>query len=186
MQLRNTTDSYGSIARFLHWTIVVLIIAQYFIAESADELPDGLEKLSVISWHKSFGMLVLILALVRIGWRIANRGAPAPVPMPRLQQVAAAAGHGVLYLLVFAQPLSGWAMSSAANYPVTLFGWFQFPALVGANHDLHEILEEVHEATFYALVIVATLHAAAAVYHHFWMKDEALRRMLPFAARRDS
>jgi cytochrome b561 len=184
MQWRNTADSYGSPAKFLHWTIVVLIIAQYFIAESADELPDGVEKLSLISWHKSFGMVVLLLALVRIGWRLVNRGAPAPVPMPRGQQIAAAAGHGLLYVLILAQPLTGWAMSSAASYPVTLFGWFQFPALVGANHDLHEILEEAHEVTFYILVVVALVHAAAAAYHHFWMKDDALRRMLPFVARR--
>ena len=186
MQWRNTADSYGSLAKFLHWTIVVLIIAQYFIAESADELPDGVEKLSLISWHKSFGMVVLILALARIAWRLANRGTPAPVPMPKRQQIAAATGHGLLYLLILAQPLTGWAMSSAANYPVTLFGWFQFPALVGASHDLHEILEEVHEVNFYALVIVAVLHAAAALYHHFWMKDDALRRMLPFTTRRGS
>jgi cytochrome b561 len=71
-------------------------------------------------------------------------------------------------------------MSSAANYPVTFFGLFQFPALVGANHDLHETLEEVHEALFSALVIVAVLHALAAVFHHVWMKDDTLRRMLPF------
>jgi cytochrome b561 len=184
MQWRNTADSYGSIAKLLHWSIVLLIIAQFFIAESADELPDGLEKLKVLSWHKSFGMLVLILALVRIGWRLANRGAPAPVPMPRRQRVAAAAGHGLLYLLVLAQPITGWAMTSAANYPVTLFGWVQFPALVGANHDLHEALADVHEGLFVALAVVAALHAAAAVYHHVWMKDDALRRMLPFGGRR--
>jgi len=184
MQWRNTANSYGAIAKFLHWTIVVLIIAQFFIAESADELPDGIEKLKVLSGHKSIGMLVLILALVRIGWRLANRGTPAQVAMPRRQQIAAAAGHGLLYLLVLAQPITGWAMSSAANYPVMLFGWVQFPALVGANHDLHEILEGVHEATFYTLAVVALLHAAAAIYHHVWMKDDSLRRMLPFGGRR--
>jgi cytochrome b561 len=180
MQWRNTASTYGTIAKFLHWAIVILIIAQYFIAEAADELPDGIEKLSLITRHKSLGMLVLILALVRIGWRLANRGAPAPVAMPRRQQIAAAAGHGLLYLLVLAQPITGWAMSSAANYPVTLFGWFQFPALVGANHDLHELLEEVHEGVFVALAVVAALHAAAALYHHFVMKDDSLRRMSPF------
>jgi cytochrome b561 len=184
MQWRNTADSYGSIAKILHWTIVVLIIVQYFIAEAADELPDGLEKLSLISRHKSFGMLVLILAVMRIGWRLANRGSPAPVPMPRRQQVAAAAGHGLLYLLVLAQPITGWAMSSAANYPVTLFGWIQFPALVGASPDLHEVLEDLHKSLFWVLAAVAMLHAAAAVYHHLWMKDNALRRMLPFGGRR--
>jgi cytochrome b561 len=83
--------------------------------------------------------------------------------------------------LILAQPISGWVMSSAANYPVTLFGWFQFPALVGENHDLHESLEDVHEFLFYAMLVVALAHVAAALYHHFVLKDGVLRRMLPFA-----
>ena len=91
MQWRNTADSYGSLAKFLHWTIVILIIAQYFIAESADELPDGIEKLSLLSRHKSIGMLVLILALLRIagGSPIAGHRLPCPCrsgsgsPQPR-------------------------------------------------------------------------------------------------------
>lgn len=186
MAWRNTVDSYGSIAKILHWTIVILIIAQFFIAESADELPAGLEKLAVLSWHKSFGMLVLILALLRIAWRLANRGAPEPVSMPGWQRRAASVSHGLLYLLVLAQPISGWAMSSAANYPVTLFGWIQFPALVGADKALHEVLEQVHKSTFWVLAAVAGLHAVAAVYHHLWMKDDTLRRMLPFGGRRNS
>lgn len=183
MPFRNTASSYGSFARLLHWSIVVLIIAQYLLAEWADELPDGIEKLKVLSNHKAFGMLVLMLALVRIAWRLVNKGRPVPVAMPPWQRKAAAAGHGLLYLLVLAQPVSGWAMSSAANSPVTFFGWFQFPALLGANHDLHETLEDLHEALFYVLVTVAAVHAAAALYHHFVQKDDTLRRMLPF--RRD-
>jgi cytochrome b561 len=183
MQWRNTTETYGALGKFLHWTIVILIIAQFFIAEAADELPDGIEKLSLLTRHKSLGMLVLILAVVRIGWKLANRGTPAPVPMPDWQRKAAAASHGLLYLLVLAQPLSGWAMSSAANFPVTLFGWFQFPGLVAPDKALQENLKELHEALFTVLAIVALLHAAAAVYHHFWMKDDTLRRMLPFGRR---
>lgn len=186
MQWRNTAGTYGVVAKFLHWTIVVLIIAQFILAEWADELPDGIDKLAILSRHKSIGMLVFLLAIVRIGWKLANRGAPAPVPMPRRQQVAAAAGHGLLYLLLLAQPLTGWAMSSAANYPVTLFGWVQFPPLVAPNHDLHEALADVHEGTFVALATVAVLHALAALYHHFFMKDDSLRRMLPFGGRRAS
>jgi cytochrome b561 len=72
-------------------------------------------------------------------------------------------------------------MSSAANYPVTLFGWFQFPALVSENHDLHESLEEVHEVLFILMVAVAVVHIVAALYHHFVLKDSVLRRMLPFS-----
>jgi len=180
MQWRNTSNSYGAVAKFLHWSIVILIIAQYVIAEAAEELPDGLDKFAMITRHKSLGMLVLGLALLRILWKVASKGQPAPVPMARPQQVAAAAGHGLLYLLLLAQPISGWMMSSAANYPVTFFGLFQFPALVAASHDLHETLEEVHEALFSALAVIAVLHALAAVYHHVWLKDDSLRRMLPF------
>jgi cytochrome b561 len=180
MPLRNTTEAYGSLAKFLHWSIVLLILPQYFLAEAADELPNGLEKLQLITWHKSFGMVVLLLVLARIGWKVMNRGTPRPLGEP-WQRKAAAAGHGLLYLLILAQPISGWLMSSAANYPVTLFGWFQFPALIGENHDLHETLEEVHEVLFNALLVVTVVHVAAALYHHFMLKDGVLRRMLPFS-----
>jgi cytochrome b561 len=180
MQWRNTSNNYGAVAKFLHWSIVLLIIAQYVIAESAEELPDGIEKLSMITRHKSIGMLVLGLALLRIVWKVSSGGRPAPVPMARPQRIAAAAGHGLLYLLLLAQPISGWMMSSAANYPVTFFGLFQFPALVAASAGLHETLEEVHEVLFQALAVIAVLHALAAVYHHVRMKDDTLRRMLPF------
>jgi cytochrome b561 len=159
---------------------VLLIVPQYFLVEAAEELPDGLEKLQLFTWHKSLGMLVLLLALARIAWKAMNKGLPGPIGNA-WQRKAAAAGHGLLYLLILAQPLTGWIMSSSANYPVTLFNWFQFPAIVGANHDLHELMEEVHELLFNALLVVAAIHIAAALYHHFLLKDSVLRRMLPFS-----
>ena len=180
MPLRNTADSYGSLAKFLHWAIVLLIVPQYFLVEAAEELPNGVEKLQLFTWHKSLGMMVLLLALVRIGWKLANRGLPGPVGAP-WQRKAAAASHGLLYLLILAQPLSGWLMSSTANYPVTLFGWFQFPALIGENHELHESLEEVHELLFTLMLVVTAVHIAAALYHHFILRDSVLRRMLPYS-----
>lgn len=183
MPLRNTAENYGSLAKLLHWSILLLIIVQYFLAESADELPDGPGKLQLIGQHKSLGIVLLLLAVARIAWKLANRGLPAPVG-EGLVKKAAAAGHGLLYLLILVQPLSGWAMSSAAGYPVSVFGAFKMPALVGANPELHEFLEDTHEALFYALVAVAVLHAAAALYHHFVLKDGVLRRMSPFGGRR--
>jgi cytochrome b561 len=182
MPLRNTAQNYGSLAKFLHWTIVILIIVQFFLAESADELPDGIEKLQLLSRHKSIGMLVLLLAVVRILWKLASRGQPVPAGTGALKK-AAAAGHGLLYLLILLQPVTGWAVSSAANSPVTFFGWFQFPALIAQNHNLRESLADVHEVLFYVIVAVATLHIAAALYHHFILKDDVLRRMLPFGKR---
>jgi cytochrome b561 len=180
MPLRNTAATYGSLAKFLHWAIVLLILPQYFLVEAAEELPNGLEKLQLMTWHKSLGMLVLILALVRIAWKVMNKGLPDPIGVA-WQRKAAAAGHGLLYLLILAQPLTGWIMSSSANYPVTLFNGFQFPAIVGENHDLHELMEEVHEVLFFAMLTVAAVHVAAALYHHVVLKDGVLRRMLPFA-----
>lgn len=179
MPIGNTTNSYGSLAKLLHWSVVLLIIVQYLLAEKAEELPDGIEKLQTYTTHKSIGILVLLLALARIGWKLMNKGQPAPVGT-KAQRAVAGATHGLLYLLILALPLSGWAMSSAANYPVGFFGLFQLPALVGENHELHETLEGVHEFLFNAVFLVATLHVLAALYHHFIVKDGVLRRMLPF------
>jgi cytochrome b561 len=186
MQWRNSSAGYGAVAKFLHWSIVILVIAQYVIIEAADELPDGPEKLAGIANHKSVGMLILGLALVRIAWKLLNGGQPGPAPMPRAQRIAAAAGHGLLYVLILAQPLTGWIMSSAGGHPTGFFGLFEFPMLAAENHDAHEFYEEVHETAFLALVTVAALHALAALYHHFVRKDATLRRMLPFVRPRGS
>jgi cytochrome b561 len=180
MQWRNSTQGYGAVAKFLHWSIVILIVAQYLIIESAKEMADGPAKFEAIGLHKSLGMLVLGLAMLRIFWRLASGGKPAPVAMPNAQRIAAAAGHGLLYLLILAQPLTGWLMSSYGGRATNFFGLFEFPALAGEDHEAHEFFEEVHEAVFFVLVAVAVLHALAALYHHFVMKDQTLRRMLPF------
>jgi cytochrome b561 len=179
MPWRNTAEAYGSFAKFLHWAIVLLIIPQYFLVESAENFAGTARELQIMTWHKSLGMLVLMLALVRIAWRLVNR--PHPSPLDAVwQRKAAAAGHGLLYLLILLQPLTGWIVASSGDAPVTLFSWFQFPAIVGVNHDLHEAFEEVHEILFSALLVVAAVHVAAALYHHYFLKDKVLRRMLPF------
>ena len=185
MSLRNTPTSYGSVAKLLHWSIVVLIITQVVLGISADDLPNGLRKLQLLAWHKSFGMLILILAVVRLAWRFGNPVPAPPADMPRWQQFAAVGTHRLLYLLILLQPISGWLVVSTAGRPASFFGWFAFPALAAENHDLHETLEGVHEALFNALVVVAVVHVAAALYHHVLLKDDTLRRMLPFTGRRN-
>lgn len=181
MPLRNTAEAYGSVAKFLHWSIVLLILPQYFLFEGAEELPEGSQQAAqLLDLHKSIGMLVLMLAVVRIAWKIVNRSQPAPLGDVAWQRKAAAAGHGLLYLLILAQPLTGWIMASAGDSPVSLFGWVSFPALVGPGKDLHETMEEVHEVLFWLMVAVAAAHIAAALFHHWVLKDDTLRRMLPF------
>ena len=178
--LRNTPSSYGSVAKLLHWSIVVLIITQLVLGISADDLPNGLRKLELLAWHKSFGMLILMLALLRLAWRYANPRPVPPADMPRWQRLAAVGTHRLLYALILLQPLTGWLMSSYKNYPVSFFGLFQWPDLVAPDAGMHELFEEVHEWLARLLVTVAIIHASAALYHHFGRRDDVLRRMLPF------
>jgi cytochrome b561 len=185
MPLRNTAEAYGSLAKFLHWAIVVLIVSQWFLVEAAEEAgKDTPERAALMGWHISSGMLILLLAVARIGWKAANGGRPALLGDVVWQRKAAAAGHGILYLLILLQPISGWLVVSTGGRPIDFFGLFTFPAIAAENHDLHETLETVHETFFNVLVVVAVVHVAAALYHHFLLKDDTLRRMLPFTRRR--
>jgi cytochrome b561 len=183
MPLRNTLQRYGSLAQFFHWATVVLIVVQLVTINVAEDLPRGLEKLELVARHKSFGITILVLAALRLAWRFSNPIPPAPTDVAPWQRRAADVSHWLLYALIFALPLSGWTMSSAANYPVSWFGLVQLPDLVGASEQLHETLEEVHETLATALLVVAGIHVLAALQHHFLRKDDVLRRMLPWGRR---
>jgi cytochrome b561 len=183
MPLRNTLQRYGSLAQFFHWATVVLIVVQLVTINLAEDLPRGLAKLEMMARHKSFGITILMLATLRLAWRFANPIPPAPTDVAPWQRRAADVSHWLLYALIFALPLSGWLMSSAANYPVSWFGLVQLPDLVGASETLHETLEDVHESLATALLVIAGVHLLAALQHHFLRKDDVLRRMLPWGRR---
>lgn len=179
MSARNSALRYGTVAQTLHWVIVGLLIVQVTLGKIADELPLGLEKLALLARHKSFGITILGLAVIRLAWRWIDRPPPLP-PMPRWQQLAANLNHWALYALLFAMPLSGWMMSSASNYPVSWFGLAQLPDLVLPDRSLKEQLEEVHELLATLLIALALLHVAAALKHQFFDRDGLLFRMLPW------
>ncbi len=179
MPTRNSALRYGIVAQTLHWAIVVLLIVQVTLGMIADELPLGLEKLALLARHKSFGITILGLAVIRLAWRWIDRPPPPP-PMPRWQQLAANLNHWALYALLFAMPLSGWMMSSASNYPVSWFGLAQLPDLVLPDRSLKEQLQEVHELLVTILISLALLHVAAALKHQFFDRDGLLFRMLPW------
>jgi cytochrome b561 len=141
-------------------------------------LPVGLDRLVMMSRHKSVGITILGLAAIRIAWRWLDPPPPEP-PMPRWQLVAARLNHWALYGLLFALPLTGWLMSSAANRPASWFGFFQLPDLVAPDAGLQEILEEAHELLVNVLFALAGLHVAAALKHQFVDRNGLLLRMLP-------
>ncbi|MBX3703349.1 MAG: cytochrome b [Steroidobacteraceae bacterium] len=182
MGLRNTPERYGSVAQALHWLVVLLLTGQVAVGKIADGMPDGFDKLVLLARHKSVGITILALAVIRLAWRLIDRPPPPP-PMPRWQLLASRATHWGFYALLFALPLSGWMMSSASNYPVSWFGLAQLPDLVAPDRDLKHLLEEVHETLVGALIALALLHVAAALKHHFLDRDGLLWRMLPWRAR---
>jgi cytochrome b561 len=180
MTFRNTTRSWGALSKALHWIIVILIINQWVIAERADDLPLGLAKLQALAWHKSFGMTVLMLAVVRLIWRWMNPTPDLTAETKPWERVLAKLSHVLLYGLIFAMPLTGWLMSSAKNFPVSWFKLFQFPDLIQPDEAAFHRYHDLHHLLFKVLVVVAALHIAGALKHHFIDKNDVLKRMLPF------
>jgi len=179
MTFRNTNRSWGSLTKALHWIIVLLIINQWVIAEQAEELK-GLAKLQALSWHKSFGMTILMLAIIRLVWRWMNPVPDLTAETKPWERVLAKISHVLLYALIFAMPLTGWMMSSARNFPVSWFKLFQFPDLVAPAEQTFHRMQDLHHLLFSVLVVVALLHAAGALKHHFIDRNDVLKRMLPF------
>lgn len=179
MPARNSALRYGYVAQTLHWAVVGLLIVQVTLGKIAEGLPLGLDKLALLARHKSVGITILGLAVIRLAWRLYDRP-PSPPAMPRWQVVAARLNHWALYALLFAMPLSGWMMSSASNFPVSWFGLVQLPDLVAPDRSLKDQLEEVHELLAKILIALALLHAAAALKHQFFDRDGLLFRMLPW------
>jgi cytochrome b561 len=179
MQIRNTLSRWGVVSQTLHWLIVILIITQFVLAETEHDMPLGMAKFAILARHKSIGITILILAILRLLWRWMNPVPPLPDTLKPYERVLAHVSHFGLYFFLFAQPITGWILSSASNFPVSYFGWFTLPNLVAPDKHFAAIMHEVHEWLFNILVAFAVLHIAAALKHHFVLKDDVLRRMLP-------
>jgi len=184
MTFRNTTSRWGHVAQSLHWLIVALIITQVILATLAEDLPIGVKKLAMFARHKSVGITILALAVVRVAWRHSNPTPYLPGTLKPYERMLAHLTHAALYLLLFAMPLTGWMMSSARGFRVSWFGFFQLPDFVPQNQALYEVMKATHDDLALALFAVVALHAAAALKHHYVHKDDVLRRMLPFTKTR--
>lgn len=176
--LQPSPPSWNRTTQALHWLLALLIIGMGIVGLNMTLMDPSMAKLKVYALHKSVGITVLVLVALRLLWRIAHRD-PPPLPLPRWQHRAAAAMHGLLYLLMFVLPLSGWLYNSAANFPLQWFGAFQLPSLWHYDPALKARAHAVHEFGFWLLLALVAAHAAAAVWHHVVARDETLRRMLP-------
>lgn len=180
MPLRNTKTRWGALSQAFHWLIVALILLQVTLAKIAEDLPIGIEKIATLARHKSVGITILALAVLRLAWRWANPVPELPANLSAGERRLAQFSHASLYVLLFALPLSGWAMSSARGFPVSWWGLVQLPDFVPTHRPLYDALHEVHELLGYALAAVVLLHVAGALRHHFVKRDDVLRRMLPY------
>lgn len=180
MTLRNSAERWGPVSQAFHWLIVLLILVLAIVGLTMDELPKTPKYFWVYTLHKSVGITVLALVLLRLGWRL-YAGAPAPVPgTPRWQVRIAALTHWLLYALILAMPLSGWLYDSASGLrPFKYFGLFPMPKLAAPDEALAERARDAHEWLFWALVALVALHVAAAFHHHLFRRDATLARMLP-------
>jgi cytochrome b561 len=175
MNLFNTRLEYGTFSRTLHWVIVLAILAQWLLAEADDDsVPIPGSGLDALTLHQSIGLSVLLLAIVRLAWRFLNPIPAWPADMKSYEITLARTVHFAFYLLLFAIPLTGWALSSVEDEPLRFFNWFDVPRMALANE---ETLEETHEILFNILVALAALHVLGAAKH--WI---AARRARSFGA----
>lgn len=175
-------NRYSTVSLILHWLIAALVVTQVALVAGHEAIEGDR---ALLNLHKSVGLSILVLTLVRLGWRIANPALPLPEAMPRWQKLVARATHVLFYVFLIAMPLVGWAASSAAGRDIVWFGLFEWPLLpIGGGREMAGSLMDLHEAAAKALYVLIALHIVGALKHHFVDRDNVLHRMIPIIPRR--
>jgi cytochrome b561 len=190
MEIGVSARRYSAVAILLHWTSalgVLVLIGMGLIMTHAGLAP--MRQFQLYQWHKSVGITVLALTVLRLAWRLTHRPPPHPPGMPAHERAAASAAHGLLYLLLVGLPLTGWAVVSLSpfNIPTVLYGLVPWPHLPLAAYVPDQAVAEgalklVHAYGAWLLMAFLILHVAAALRHHLILRDDVLRRMLPARA----
>lgn len=170
-------ERYTLTARALHWLMAVMLIGMLLLGFYMQNLPLSPQKLQIYSWHKWAGVTIFVLALLRLVWRIAHPPPPFPASMGKLSIMLAHLGHGLLYVLMFIIPVSGWLMSSAMGFQTVWFGVLPLPDLLSRDRELADTLAQLHGWLNWTLVVMMAGHVLAALKHQYWDRDGVLRRM---------
>lgn len=176
MSAKNSEQQWGWPSKLMHWLTALLIFIQVPLGFYAHELERSPLKLELFGWHRSLGILILMLVTLRLLWRIAGT-VPTSIDASLIQRRLANLAHSLLYGAILVLPLSGWLMSSAANRPINFFWLFELPAISGPNETLKALAKEIHEISVFILIVVLVVHIGAALHHHFKLRDSVLKRM---------
>lgn len=177
---RNTANGYGLVAIILHWVIALLFIGQLVLGLWMVRLTDQRLAFELIQWHKSFGFLILAMVIIRIAWWCFSFHPPLPENMSRLEKSLARVVHALLYGLMVLLPLTGWLLVSVSllGIPTFAFNLLVIPDLPVTPSDQAETFwGTAHLLLGYLAVVLVAGHVAAALFHHFWLRDGLLRRM---------
>lgn len=192
MTARSPRLRYSAVAMILHWAIAALILANLFVGWRMGFL-EGLAQFDAFQLHKSIGISVLVLSLVRLGWRLGHRAPPLPAGMPAFERFAAAATHAFFYVLMIGMPLTGWALVSVSPLNIPTLLWHRVPwPHIAFLHDLpgapraavESMATGSHVALAFGGAALIALHILAALKHQFLDGDGVLGRMLPFLSAR--
>jgi len=180
MAISAARPGYDGTAKFLHWAVLALLVAQFIIAWTMPHIGRNTKPDTLINLHLSFGVVVLAVAVARLGWRMTHREPQPLAGIPPWQMRSARVIHWLLYVLLFVVPILGWISASWRGFPVVLFGLVELPKVMATRlpgwnwtGDVHGILAN------YAMLALVGLHVAAALYHYVVRKDGVLQRMLP-------
>jgi cytochrome b561 len=172
-------EGYTNTAKFFHWTVAACVLTLIPAGLAMNNVPEGALQNTLYTVHRSLGVLVLALMVLRLGYRLIV-GWPAPEPtITPAQRIASHAVHNLLYLFLIVQPALGWYATSAYGATISFFGLFSLPALTAKNEPLSEQLFVVHELMGFAIAGLLFLHIGGALFHYFIRRDGVLQRMLP-------
>ena len=179
-QFHDQTITYSATQKSLHWLIFLLVLLLYALTYGEEFYPRGDPGRDKVWWlHISFGLLLAALVVWRIVTRLAQGAPGLPAEMSRLERGLAKAAHGLLYLLLVVLPVLGIALTWLRGDTLTFFDLFTIPAPIAPDRETARSVKELHELAANLVLIVAGLHAAAALWHHYFRRDDVLRRMLP-------
>ena len=175
---------YSNIAVTLHWLTAALVVTQVVIGFTFHNMERGPERMDMFTWHKTVGATILILALVRLSYRLMNPPPPYPEELPRWERLAAVWNHRAFYFLLIALPLTGLIAVSGKTdgWFTPLVGGVPLPTVPGISEDGGELSGGIHELLVFTTLALLVLHIAAALKHQFLAPNRAAGRMPPFRA----